>query len=238
MTAADVVLGTLVVLAGACLQGVVGFGSNLVAAPLLVLVSTRFVPAPLIVVTTLLNVLVTRREGRASVDKQISWAIVGQVGGALAAGVALLAVSDRGLSVLFAGIVLTAVALSVGGWHLPPTPRTLAGAGVAAGFMGTISGIGGPPIALVYQRADAPTLRGTLARFFLAGGAISIATLAAVGHVDAETVVPTLVLVPGMVAGFLLSRPLVRRLDRATARPVVLVLSTAAALAVLARELL
>jgi uncharacterized membrane protein YfcA len=45
------------------------------------------------------------------------------------------------------------------------------------------------------------------------------------------------VLLPGAVLGFLASGWLARHLDRTTARPVVLGLSTAAALAVLVRTL-
>ena len=43
---------------------------------------------------------------------------------------------------------------------------------------------------------------------------------------------------PGVVAGYVASGPLVRRLDRRSVRPIVLARSAAAALAVLARELL
>jgi uncharacterized membrane protein YfcA len=149
----------------------------------------------------------------------------------------LAAVSEDGLSLLFAVLVLVAVAVSAAGWHLRPTRRTLAGAGVAAGFMGTISGIGGPPIALVYQRSDGPTLRATLSRFFLVGGAISLVVLAASGRLGRENLTAIVVVVPATVLGFLASAPLVRRVDKGSVRPIVLTLSALAAVAVLVREL-
>jgi uncharacterized membrane protein YfcA len=129
------------------------------------------------------------------------------------------------------------VAVSASGVHLRPTPRTLAAAGLAAGFMGTVSGIGGPPIALVYQDAEGPVLRATLARFFLVGTAVAIPTLLVVGELGVDEVVATLTMVPGIVIGFLASRRLVRHIDRGSIRPYVLGLSGAAALAVLVREL-
>jgi uncharacterized membrane protein YfcA len=46
-----------------------------------------------------------------------------------------------------------------------------------------------------------------------------------------------LLLLPGVVAGFLASKLFVHRLDARSVRPFVLLLSTAAALAVLLREL-
>ena len=237
MTALQVVLGALVMTAGAFLQGAVGFGANLVAAPLLALVNEDYVPGPLIVVSVVMNLLVMRREGSGAVDRRIHFAIAGQIPGALVAGVVLASLSSSALSVLFGIVVLAGVGLSIGGWQLRPTTRTLAAAGVVSGFMGTISGIGGPPIALVYQRADGPTLRATLSRYFLAAAAVSIPILLIVGTLDRGSVGPTLALLPGTVLGIALSARLARRIDKGHARPVVLWLSALSAIAVLAREL-
>ena len=233
----DALLACLIVAAGSCLQGAVGFGVSLVAAPLLVLLDDVYVPAPIIVASAVLNVLVTRREGPGRIDAGVQRAIVGQVAGAVAAGVVLASLPTRALSLVFAGCVLVAVVLSASGLHPRPTRRTLVAAGVASGFMGTVSGIGGPPIALVYQRSPNAVLRATLARYFLVGTAVSIPTLAVAGKLGADELRASAVLVPGAVVGFLMSKPLVRRLDARSVRPFVLVLSTVAALAVLVREL-
>jgi len=237
VTPLQAVLGAVVMAAGAFLQGAVGFGAALVAAPLLALVLEDFVPGPVIVASVLLNVLVMRREGTGSVDRRIHAAIAGQIPGAVLAGVVLASVPESGLSILFAALVLAAVGLSVVGWRLHPTAPTLVGAGFASGFMGTISGIGGPPIALVYQGADGPTLRGTLSRYFLAAAAVSIPTLLIVGTFDGDSIGPALALLPGTVFGFALSGHLARRIDKGHVRPVVLWLSALTALAVLLREL-
>ena len=67
--------------AGAAVQGAVGFGANLVAAPLLVLLDDGFVPGPVIVASGVLNLLVTWRSGRGAVDPTVNMAIAGQVVG-------------------------------------------------------------------------------------------------------------------------------------------------------------
>lgn len=238
MSPPHALLAALIFAVGACVQAAVGFGANLVAAPLLVLLSDRFVPGPVIVASGVLNLLVTRRHHKGMVDPTVGTANVGQVLGTLAAGGVMAMLPSGGLSILFAVLVLVAVALSSVGLRLRPTRRTLTGAGLAAGFMGTVSGIGGPPIALAYLGLSGPALRATLARFFLVGNLVAIPTLMLVGQLGSEQIVPCLVLIPGAVLGFAASPALARHMDRRTARPVVLALSAGAAVAVLVRTLI
>ena len=237
MTVAEAVLAALIFGLGAAVQGAVGFGANLVAAPLLVLLEDGFVPGPVIVASGVLNLLVTWRSGRGAVDPTVNVAIAGQVVGSLVAGAVIAALPADALSIVFAVLVLVAVAVSIRGRRLAPTRAHLAGAGLASGFMGTISGIGGPPIALAYLGLDGPALRATLARYFLVGNLVAIPILIAIGSLGIEELPECLVLIPGAVLGFLASGWLARHADRATVRPIVLGLSTAAAVAVIIRTL-
>jgi uncharacterized protein len=237
VTVAEAVLAALIFGLGAAVQGAVGFGANLVAAPLLVLLEDGFVPGPVIVASGVLNLLVTWRSGRGAVDPSVNVAIVGQVVGSLVAGAVIAALPADALSIVFAVLVLIAVAVSIRGRRLAPTRSHLAGAGLASGFMGTISGIGGPPIALAYLGLDGPALRATLARYFLVGNLVAIPILIAIGSLGIDELPECLVLIPGAVLGFFASGWLARHTDRATVRPIVLGLSTAAAVAVIVRTL-
>ncbi|MEJ7845066.1 MAG: sulfite exporter TauE/SafE family protein [Acidimicrobiales bacterium] len=238
MSPVDVALGTLVMAVGACLQGVVGFGANLVAAPLLVLVDPVFVPAPVVLVSLLSNSLVARREGRGAVDERVRWAMVGYVPGVLVAGWAIAVLPTRGLSIGLAVCILVAVAVTAAGVSVTPTAGRYAGAGSVSGVMGTIAGVGGPPLALLMQRAEAPAMRGTLAVFFRLGSVLSLLVLVVVGELGRAELVAAAALAPGVLAGTAASAGLARRVGRRSLRPVVLGLSGAAAVAVLARELL
>lgn len=238
MTPAQAVAATAAMALGAWVQGGIGFGSALVAAPLLALVDTAFVPGPITVATTVLNLFIIKSSQAADFDRQVGWSLGGLVPGTIAAGATLLALSARGLSIAFAVLVVFAVVLTGSGLEIHKRPSTLFGAGVLSGFMGTVSGIGGPPVALLYQHDTGPALRATLPRYFLAGGAITMVTLIAVGKLGGDELRRAVALVPGMLIGLAGSGWLARHVDRRTARPFVLMLSAIAALSVLARELL
>lgn len=223
---------------GASIQGVLGFGANLLAVPVLVLMEPAFVPAPVIVAAITLNLLVARRNRAEHPWRRLRWPLAGQVVG-VTAGVALVSLLPRDrLAIVFGVLVLVAVALSVVGLHPRRTPATLVGGGVASGFMGTSVGIGGPPIALVLQDADGPELRSSLSRFFLVGGTLGLIGLALAGRFTLPDLVRAAALVPGNLVGFRLSGLLVDHVDRDQLRTGILVVSSLSAVAAIARATL
>jgi hypothetical protein len=182
-----------------------------------------------------LTLLITYRE-RAAVDLAgLRWAVIGRVLGTAAAAAFLAATPHDLLAFVFGGLVLLGVGLSAGGLRLRPTPANTLAAGTLSGFMGTISSIGGPPMALIYQAERGPRVRGTLAGFFLIGTAASIAALAVIGRFGVREVLATLVLLPGVVLGFAVSLYTAGALDRHGVRPLILLLSALAAIGVMVR---
>jgi uncharacterized membrane protein YfcA len=233
----DIVVLTSAVMVGATVQGSVGFGLGLIAAPIVVLVDTRMVPGPMLFVAVPLTVMVACRE-RGALDWQgIRWAVVGRLPGTLLGVYAVAQLPERALVIIFCLAILAAVVLSLVGWHLRPEPGTLLGAGVASGFMGTVTSIGGPPMALVYQRNPGESLRATLALYFMIGSAFSLLMLVVAGEFDATDLGLGLLLLPGVALGFLISRFVARYLDRGHTRVAVLAFSAASSLFLLAREL-
>lgn len=233
MSALELVVVSLVFAIGSTLQGAVGFGANLLAVPVLVLVDPTLVPGPTLVPALGLNLLVALRERGEGRLSEVAWALTGRVPGTVLGVWALALLPAGDLELVFGLLLLAGIAASATARGLVPTPPTLLGAGVASGFMGTVVSVGGPPIALVYQRASGPVLRATLARFFVAGTALSILALIVGGRLDGEGLANGLVLLPGTVAGFACSRPLARRVDLGWVRPAVLGLSTVAAVIVI-----
>jgi len=230
-------LAVAIVAAASALQASIGFGLAIVAAPLLALLDRGWVPGPLIAAGTCLSLIMVIRE-RHDLDLEgVGLAALGRVLGAVPASYALSLASQDTFDLLFAAIVLAAVGISLLRSSTHSTPRTIFAAGIASGFMGTITSIGGPPVALAYQNERGPRLRATLAGMFLLGSVISLAALAVVGRFGADEIARAAVLVPGVVAGAVAARPLLHRFDAGSTRPLVLGLSAASALLVLARAL-
>ncbi|MGI8793539.1 MAG: sulfite exporter TauE/SafE family protein [Acidimicrobiales bacterium] len=236
MTGIELGLAALIIGIGALVQGSIGFGMNIVAAPLLVLIDTALVPGPTLAAAVVLTLLITVREHEHIEFSGLGWALAGRVPGTVLGALALLVLSTKGLTVLFAVLVLGAVALSTG-WHIPRNASTLFAAGGLSGFMSMTTSIGGPPMALVYQRASGSTLRATLSGYFLVGGVISVIGLAAVGRFGRDELVASAVLLPGLVIGFGLSRFTGHLLDRAWLRPTVLVVAATSAVIALIQAL-
>lgn len=232
-------LAALAVGLGALVQGSVGFGFSLMAAPLLTLIHPELVPGAATVCSGGLNLLtVYRTRGDTADWRGVRWAGAGLLPGTLAAGVMLALMSSHTVAVTVGVMVLVAVLLSLAGLNINRTAVSMLGVGVLSGFMGTASTVGGPPMALAYQNEPGPIIRATLNRFFLVSTVLAGAVLIPAGRLGWEELLTGLALLPGVAIGFVVSRRLHGALDRGWARPAVLTLSAVSATAVLLRELL
>ena len=238
MSVIALALVTVLVAGAACVQGAAGFGMALLAAPLLTLVDRSFAPAPLVLAVLPLSVLIALRDWAHVDRKGLAWAIGGRLPGVVLGAVAAAALSEHTLALVLGLGVLVAVGLSMVTARLRPTPGALVSAGFASGFMGTTTSIGGPPMALVYQRSEGPAFRSTLAIYFAAGAVMSLTGLAIAGRVGAHELRLGLLLWPGVLLGFALSKRLTGYLDDGRTRPMVLAVSAMAALLLIAEEVL
>lgn len=201
------------VLFASCLQGSIGFGMGMLAAPVVAVIDPGLVPGTLIMLATVLTLMVVIKE-RTSMDVSgTGWALVGRVPGTIAGALLLAAIPERALAILIAVVVIGGVAVTSMGWVPVPRRRNLMLAGATSGVLGTATSIGGPPMALVWQRSDGPELRATMSGFFLIGSLMSIGMLTLTGAVDRHTVLMFAALVPVAVMGYVLSRYVNRLLN-------------------------
>jgi uncharacterized membrane protein YfcA len=165
--------------------------------------------------------------------RNLAWTLAGRIVGTGLAMAVLLAVPGEHLGLLFGGLILLGTALTASGWHVALTRPALASAGILSGFMATTVSIGGPPMALLYQREAGPSLRATLSAFFVVGTVLSLIGLSLVGRFGWEEFLLGLALIPGIAVGFVLSIRVTRRVDGRALRPVILAVCAITGLVVL-----
>ena len=231
-------LAGLAVLVGAAVQGCVGLGLGLVAAPVMALLDPSLVPATILLVTSALPLLTSARELQHVDWSGLRFALAGRLPGVAVGSWVVVTQPARTTAVVVAVVVLGAVVLSATSWQARPTPRALLLAGVVSGVSGTATSIGGPPVAMLYQHESGGTLRSTMGVYFLVGNVLSGAALALAGEIGQREVLRALALLPFLLCGFLLLGPLRGLVDGGRLRTAVLVLSAAGALVLLARTLL
>ena len=231
-----VVLAGIAVLVGALIQGAVGFGVGLVAAPIVTLLDPSLMPGSLLVVGFLLPLMSFATE-RRHYDPRVGWVFAGRVLGTVPGVLIVATLSPEQLAVGVGVMTLVAVALTVHTFELPVNRSTLAGAGFFSAIGATAASIGGPPLGLVYQRSDPRTVRSTTALVFVLGSLMSLGGLAIAGQLSARELVTGLAFFPFFAIGFALSLPLRPHLGGSVFRVAVLGVVTASALAVLLRPL-
>lgn len=204
------------------LRRVIGFGSNLVAVPLLLIINPRLVPGPLLVASWLTALAMSRFEWHQVERAEVGVMLLTRLPGSVAGAVVLGLVSTRQLSLLAGSAILVAVVAGTFRWQLAPRPPVLAAAGFASGFMSATAGVGGPPVALVYQRSKPAVIRSTIAAYSVVGTPLSLLVLVAFGHLGLGALTLTGLLVPGLILGLWLGSFAAHRLKASYTRPAVL----------------
>jgi hypothetical protein len=197
----------------AFVQGATGVGFALIAAPVIGLLEPTLLPVCVLALMVPLNLYVLWRE-RSRVDRPgARWISAGRLVGTAGGLWVLVALSPGQLS-LFVGASTMAAALA--SLLLPPfTPARPAylTSGLITGITETATGIGGPPLALVYQHQPPPVMRSTVALCFLVGEVVSLVLLAATHQVQSQHFTAALQLAPALVLGSVLSRAVHQRVN-------------------------
>ena len=217
-------------------QGTTGVGFALIVAPIMALLAPDLVPASLLMLMIPLNVYVAWRE-RAALDRPgATWITAGRFLGTFGGLWLLTTLTSSTLSILIGAVTILAAIVTLVAPSFTPDRRALVAAGVITGITETATGIGGPPLALVYQHQGAARLRSTLAFCFLVGQLMSLALLATAGRVSASHFAAAAMLVPALVVGAALSRITHNRVGGRALRVFVLLFAIASGAVLLARS--
>lgn len=227
----------VVVICAATVQGSTGFGFNMLAAPLLAVIDPAFVPGPMLIMAMVVCIGTALREWSEVSQSDLVFSLSGRGVAALAAALTVGLMSEGAFALVFGLAVLLAVGLSLIGLRVQTTRQSLFVAGLISGYMGTLTSIGAPPMALVYQNAAPARMRATLSGFFFFGSIISIIALIGVGRFGRHDLVLGLSLVPFALIGLLLSGWSRKLLSKQRIKPVVLAVSSVSAIILVLRAI-
>jgi uncharacterized protein len=214
-------LGVTVLIA-AFVQGATGLGFALISGPVVGIVSPRLLPVFLLVQMIPLNGYVAWRERHALDGAGTTWISIGRFVGTFGGLGVLFLVTEQQLSLLIGVSTVLAVLMTVLAPSFEPGRGAFLTAGLVTGVTETSTGVGGPPLALVYQHRPAPVLRSSVAACFLIGEVISLGVLAISDSISRDQLRTAILLLPAVLVGALLSRLVHHRLDGRMMRYLVL----------------
>lgn len=219
----ELTVALVAVAAGALVQGSIGFGFVLVAAPVVGLMEPDALPATFLWLAFPLALWMVIRE-HSSVDwPGFTQLTIGRVLGTAVAGYVIATIAADTLAVAVGIAIVCAALISAFASGIEVGTKGRLGAGVVSGVMGTIGAVGGPASALAYQKREGAEIRATLAASFVIGLVLSMAALALAGRMERWHFDLAVVLFPGLVVGLFVSSTVIRKLDARWIRPVVLV---------------
>lgn len=220
----------------AFVQGTTGVGFALVVAPVMAFVAPNLLPVCLLALMVPLNVYVVWRE-RAALDRSgAGWITAGRFLGTFGGLWVLTVLTSSQLQILIGAAIILAAAVTLIAPSFDPGRGAFVAVGAITGVTETATGIGGPPLALVYQHQAAATLRSTLALCFLLGQLMSLAILALAGRATAAQFAIALMLAPALVIGAALSHLIHGRIGGGALRAFVLIFAAATGALLLVRH--
>ncbi|MEV8308776.1 sulfite exporter TauE/SafE family protein [Streptomyces flavidovirens] len=197
----------------AFVQGSSGLGFALIVAPVAGLLDPGLVPVFVLASMIPLNLYVAWRE-RDSLDlRGAGWITAARLAATPGGLMLLWVIPDRSLGLFVGAATVLAAVVSLAAPAFTPGRGAYVAAGAVTGLTETATGVGGPPLALVYQHRPPAELRSTVAVCFLVGEVASLALLFATGQGSPTQLGWVVLLLPALAAGAWLSRLVHHRLD-------------------------
>ncbi|MCC3859939.1 TSUP family transporter [Pseudemcibacter aquimaris] len=228
----------IAVFIGTLVQRLSGAGYGMLAAPMMALVAPEWLPGTIVLVGFFIGAGSMLNARDAVQWKDLPPGFAGRILGAgIAAYIAAAVVGTDLLSIIVGFIVLFAVALNLIGLNISITRKSLFIAGGIGGIMGTLTGIGAPPMAILYSNVETRRSAATQNAFYSFGSLTAIAALGIGGVLTLSQLAFAASLAPLVPLALWISRPLAIRFERGAIRPWALGMATISALILLSHSL-
>ncbi|MCF2917265.1 sulfite exporter TauE/SafE family protein [Pseudoalteromonas sp. Cn5-37] len=229
----DFVLVYLILIIGACLQSVIGFGLGMLCVPVLYWLMPELVPGPMILNALFLtSVLMIKHRGAIDM-KQTGISIIGGAVGVILAAVVMWYVNAKQYQLLLGVSILIVVALSIIGMKPKISTITSLLASMSSGFLGTTTSAGGAPMGLLYQAEDKDKIKANLSAFFVFINLFGIIVLMLTGSADMADVKLFFFCLPAILIGWGLSFVVNNNLNEKAIRGIILLVAGLSGLALI-----
>ncbi len=208
------------------------------AAPVMAMVAPEWLPGTVVLVGFVIGsgALLNMRDAVQWTDLPAGFS--GRIVGAgVAAYIATAVVGTDALAIIVGFVVLFAVGLTILGLTFPISNSSLFVAGGVGGVMGTLTGVGAPPMAILYANIETRRSAATQNAFYVFGSFVAIFVLSLAGILNLPQIAFAASLALLVPFALQASRPLAVRFERGAIRPWALGLATLSALALLGRSL-
>ena len=233
----SIILANLVVGMATFVQTSAGLGFAMLAIPLLAIIDLAYIPGPTLFVSLFLTLAMFLKGRSEIVYREIVTMAPALVAGTVLGALVIDLIPVSVLGIVFALLILAGIAITVLAKPVPLNRASLLGGGFTSGLMGTISGIHGPPLVLLYQNEAIEKTRATIALIFCIAYILSLAGLATVGQFDLAGARMGLALFPGLAAGFFLALKARHLFSKRFLRTAMLSIASASALILLVKSL-
>lgn len=238
----EYIFAGLVLLFASILQGISGFGSGLVAVPLLALWFPLTILTPtLSIINVVMAALIYWRNRHAARPSQWKVLLFAGVSCSLLAGILLTSINEQGLKLAIGLIIITVALLLMLGKQLPTAQHNIGycSVGSIAGILNGLTTLGGPPIVLFLANARmAKTeFRATLSLFFLCIGIANVCNFSVQQLYQRDHLYLTLMLVPCAIIGASLGQRLQNRVSEHRFRQFTLTLMLASGVVITLQNL-
>ncbi len=201
----EFVLATVIVAVAAFVQAAAGIGFAMVAVPMLALINLGYVPGASLFAMLALCLMMVCRGWRDIDGEGLSALLPGLGVGTLVGALFLGSLPASGMGLIFGSAVLIGLLIGQMGFVLRRSITSSALSGMIAGFMGTMAGIHGPALVVVYQKMAPRNARATIALIFIIASTLSLSSLYFTGLFGQRELLMGLTLWPGVLIGYVLA---------------------------------
>jgi uncharacterized membrane protein YfcA len=199
------IIFTLIIF-GAITQSAIGIGFGIPAC-FLVLLEPSMVPSCIVLMGSFLAFSNAMLSFKDIIKVDLIYAYSGRVvGSLLAMPLIFFTLGTNKYLIVFGILLLIATYMSAKNWNIVATKKNITIAGTASGLMGTLTGIGGPPMAIVYQNSSARKVVATLNMFFGIGALFSVILFIYFDLINLPEVMKSIYLAPALVIGTYVGR--------------------------------